>query len=464
MIKSFISFYLLCSFTYALEISFDEALKNTLNNNHELKVKKLEIEKTKQDLLNIKGQELGFITFQENITKTNNPLHAFGMKLGSHEAKMSDFGFTSQAFSGINTMIASDQEIGDIEPNSLNNPSSRTNFETKLVYQLPLFTGFKLESAKDMTRLQINAQEKILNNDTNKLSLEVLKAYNGAVAAKYFISAIKQAKKASGSFIEFANEMYNEGYATTIEIDQAKVYDMQVNSMLLEAKNQYSLAIAYLQFLTNNKDIKDVKDFYTTNKPTHNLMQLQEIALQNREDFQAMKLHLETMQKKVKYEKSSIYPTLGAHMEYGYNDNHFNNLSDEKDYYLLALGFEYKIFDGLTSTTAIQKAKIDYNKMNHYYQMMEDGIKLEVQKAYLNLTTKTSILNEKTKAETLAKNLFEKSKQMYENQLIKMNDLLIEQAKKDQAIAQTIKAKYEKTIATASLYLAIGSKIQKDKK
>ena len=93
--------------------------------------------------------------------------------------------------------------------------------------------------------------------------------------------------------------------------------------------------------------------------------------------------------------------------------------------------------------------------------MMKDGIKLEVQKSYLNLTTKTSILNEKTKAQNLAKNVFEKSKEMYENQLIKMNDLLIEQAKQHQAIAEAIKAKYEKTVAAASLYLAIGSGIKK---
>ena len=158
--------------------------------------------------------------------------------------------------------------------------------------------------------------------------------------------------------------MYVEGYATTIEIDQAKVYDMQVNSMLLESQNQYSLAMAYLKFLTNNQQIKDVKDFYSMSTPQQTLQELQTIALNNREDLQAMKLHLETMQKKVSYEKGSNYPTIGAHMEYGYNNNHFNNLSDENDYYLLALGLEYKLFDGLTSNTAIQKAKIDLNSQS----------------------------------------------------------------------------------------------------
>ena len=191
MIKPFLTFSILFTYSMSFEISFHEALINTLQNNHQLKMKKLEIEKTKQDLRNIKGQELGQITFQENISKTNNPLHVFGMKLASHEAQMSDFGFTNQSFSGINTMMANNQEIGDIQPNNLNNPSSRTNFETKLVYQLPIFTGFKLESTKDMTRLQIEAQEKVFENDTKKLTLEVLKSYNGAVASKYFIDALK---------------------------------------------------------------------------------------------------------------------------------------------------------------------------------------------------------------------------------------------------------------------------------
>lgn len=472
MLKFIILFSFFFTSLFAKDISFYEALDTTLKNNHQLKVKKLDIEKAKQDLRNVKGQELGQITLSENIAKSNNPLHAFGMKLGAREATFGDFGFSEflTPLGGAISGAANGNQPGDMsgllntKPEALNNPGERTNYETKLVYQLPLFTGFKLSSAKDMTRLQVEAKEVQYKYDTKQLSLEVLKAYNGAVAAKYFIDATKNAKKATESFVEFATEMHKEGYTTTIDIDQAKVYDMQINSMLLEANNKYSLAIAYLKFLTNTDTFDDVSDFHMVSFENTSLEKLQETGLEKRDDLSSMDLNVQTMKKKVQYEKGNNYPTLGLHMEYGYNDNQLNNISSDKDYYVLGLGIQYKLFDGLTTQTTIEKSKIDYNKMKHYHQMMKDGIKLQIKKAYLTLKTKTSVLEEKIKAESLAKNVFEKSQQLYENQLIKMSDLLLEQANKQKAQAQTIMAKYEQSIAAANLKLAIGDSIQKDMK
>ena len=61
---------------------------------------------------------------------------------------------------------------------------------------------------------------------------------------------------------------------------------------------------------------------------------------------------------KIKFEKSVNYPTIGAHLEYGFNGNKLNNLDLNKDYYTLAIGLEYKIFDGAKGKNDIQKSKI----------------------------------------------------------------------------------------------------------
>lgn len=452
----------------AKNIDFDEALNKTLKNNSQLKAKKIEIQKAQSDLLNAKGYNFGSLTFNENIAKSNNPLHVFGMKLGAHEADFGDFGFSEfltplgQAISGAaNGIQPSDMSsLLSTQPNDLNNPEARTNYETKLTYEIPLFTGFKLSSAKDMAKLQVSAQNAKYNYDEKQLTLEVLKAYNGAVAAKYFIHATKKAKIATQSFVNFATEMHKEGYTTNIDVDQAKVYDMKINAMLLEAKNKYSLAIAYLKFLTNESDIKDVNDFKTLKIDDVSLKDLQHIALQNRDDLHSMQYNTQTMKKKVTFEKSANYPMIGGHLEYGYNDNQFNNIDESKDYYVMALGLEYKIFDGFTTKSAVEKAKLTHKQMNHYLQTMKDGIKLQVEKAYLNLKTQNAILKEKLKAEHLAESVLEKSKEMYKNQLIKMNDLLLEQANTQKSRAETILAKYNQTIAAAQLKLSVGESLK----
>ncbi len=457
-------------------ISFEDALDKTLTNNQSLKAKKLSIEKAKLDLKSAKGYNYGTLTFNENIARSNNALNVFGMKLMSREADFGDFGF-KDFLGGIgNVMGAAGGDFGkfsnmmsdpnaqkqmlDTQPDDLNNPDARTNYETKVIYEVPLFTGFKLSNAKSMAQLQIKANMAKYNHDKKQVGLDVLKAYNGAVAAKYFIDATQKAKEATSSFVHFATEMYKEGFVTSIDVKQAKVYDMKINSQILEAKNQYSLALAYLRFLTNDKEITDVADFKTIAIDMNNIDTLKNDLYINRDDFRWMKQNTATMKKKIAFEKSGNYPMIGAHLEYGFNDNQLNNLKSTKDYYTMAVGLEYKLFDGFKTSANIQQAKIAYEKTKHYLDYMKSGIKLQVEKALLTLKTKQSVLKEKIKAKTLADEVLVQAQQMYENQLMKMSDLLMQQALAQKARAEVILAKYEETIAAAQLKLALGNKLK----
>ncbi len=470
--KKELLFLLTTSSLFAGQVGFEEVLEKTLQNNKELKAKKLDIETSKVNYRNARGYELGNLTFNENIANSNNPLNAFGMKLMSREATFRDFGFSEFLTPlGGALSLADDATVGnfnpasmagllDTAPNDLNHPDARTNFETKLIYELPIFTGFKLQNAKEMSKIQVKANEAKYNHDEKQLQIEVLKAYNGAVAAKYFITASKKVKEASSSFVYLATEMFKEGYTTNIDIQQAEVFDMKVNSMILDSQNHYALALAYLKFLANDESIDGVNDFKSINQNNQTLLELQEKALQNRDDLKWMEHNTQTMASKVEFEKSANYPMIGSHFEYGYNDNQLNNINGNKDYYTLAVGLEYKIFDGLTTSSNIEKAKIDYAKTKHYLEYMKDGLKLGVEKSYLTCKSKASVLNEKIKAQDLAADIVEKSKEMYKNQLMSMNDLLLQSANEQKAITDVIMAKYELALALAELQLSIGNDLK----
>ncbi len=461
--KKQLLFFIATTSLIAGEITFEEALQKTLSNNKELKAKKLDIETSKVNYRNARGYELGNLTFNENIANTNNALNTFGMKLMSREATFRDFGFSdflSQMNAGKLATIPGQQETLAIAPNDLNNPNSRTNFETKLTYELPIFTGYKLQSAKEMSKLQVKANEAKYNFDEKQLQLEVLKAYNGAVAAKHFIEATNKIKETSSFFVYLATEMFKEGYTTNIDIQQSEVFDMKINTMILDSKNQYGLALAYLKFLTNDEQIDGVNEFKTFHSNNDDLKTLQENAIVNRDDLKWMEQNTKTMAAKVEFEKSGNYPMIGSHFEYGFNDNQLDNIRGAKDYYTLAVGLEYKIFDGLTTSSNIEKAKIEYAKTKHYLEYMKDGLKLGVEKAYLTCKTKTSILEEKLKAQNLANDIVEKSKEMYKNQLMSMNDLLLQSANQQKAITDVIMAKYELTLALAELQLSIGNDLK----
>jgi outer membrane protein TolC len=438
---------------FGYTIDFETALTKTIEMNKGLKAKKLNINLSEEDLNQAIGYNYGSLVFNENISKTNNAGYVFGMKLASREATFGDFGFNEFDPNGGASNLPK-------EPKNLNYPESRTNYETKVTYELPLFTGFKLQNAKKMAKLQVLAKSAQYKYDEKKLGLEVLKAYNGAVTAKEFIKATQKAKKATKSFVNLAQELFNEGLVTSIDVKQARVHDMDVDSSMIEAENRYALALAYLRFLTNDKNITDVLQFKNIKSEIKNIKILQKKAQEKRDDFLSMKYNTQTMKTNVDMKNSGFYPTIGAQIEYGYNDDEFNNINSEHDYYMGAIGLSYNLFDGFITTSKKQQAKIEYKKTQYYYDYMADGIKLEVEKNLLTLESKIKILKQKVKANSLSNEVLEQSQELYKNHLINMSNLLMQQANQQKSNAQMILAKYEKSLAAGELKISLGEDLK----
>jgi len=438
---------------FASTISFDEALQETFANNKELKAKRLNVEMAKQDFAKAKSYDYGRLFISEDISRTNNALYVFGNKLESREATFADFGLAS--YTGPGSLYTA--------PDDLNNPDARTNFKTKLVYEAPLFTGYKITYAKEIAKLQIKAKEFKYNRDKNTLAIEVLKAYNGAVAAKFFIKALESAKETTTSFVKMTKALYDQGMIVKSDVLSAEARDSEVDAKIIEAKNQYNLALAYLRFLTGNSDITDVKDFKIIISPNSDLVKLQEEALKNRNDVKWMAENVKTMKAKVKMDSSVNYPTAGIHLEYGFNDNALNNIDSDKDYYLLAANITYNFIDAGTKEE-LQKSKIKSQQTALYFEHMQNGIKVDVEQKLLDLKAKTSIIEVKIKNKDLAHNVLNQYKEMYKNGLVNIAILLMKQTQAQKADAELIKAKYDQAIAAASLELAIGSSILKENK
>ena len=311
-----------------------------------------------------------------------------------------------------------------------------------------------------MAKLQILAQTAKYNYDEKNLGLEVLKAYNGAVTAKEFIKATTKAKQATSSFVELAHELYKEGLVTSIDVKQAKVYDMGVDASIIESKNRYDLAMSYLKFLTSDDKISDVSGFKNIENKISNIEQLQEKAHQNREDFSWMKYNTQTLKVKVDLENADYFPQIGAQIEYGYNDDKFANIDSEHDYYMGAIALSYTLFDGFISSSKKERAKIDYQKTKYFYEYMKDGIKLEIEKNLLTLEAKEKVLSQKIKANNLSDEVLVQSQELYKNHLINMSNLLLQQANQQKANAEMILAKYEKSLSAGILKVSLGESLK----
>lgn len=442
--------YLLLLSTYGLSqtINYEEVVFQTLENNNKLKLQELNIEASKLDIQKVNGLSYGKLELNHEVMRTNHPGYVFNSKLSSREASFNDFG--ALEFTGPSAI--------NVIPDNLNNPESINNFTTKVTYDLPLFTGFKLSNQEELLKIKNQAQILKLTLDKRALEFEVLKAYNGAVVAKEFIEATKQAKNAVSQFVKSANEFYKEGLVTKIDTKQAKVQELKVQSKVTQAQNKFDIAIAYLRFLSSNEQLSNVKSLKLFRLNDKNLKSLYKEAIDNRVDLKMLDISKDAMEKNVDLNKSSFYPNIYSHLEYGFNDNTLN-FDSSKDYYMGLLGVKYTIFD-TTRNVDLQKSKIELNKTKLNLNQLQDAIKLELEKAFLNLKAKEKIYLEKMEAKELSYEVLEQSKLMYKNQLISMTELLKQEASYRENEAELIMASYEKSIAQARLKLALGKSLR----
>lgn len=436
---------LLTSLLYAQSVDFDRVLQLTIQNSKDLQNQKLNIDLSKLNTQTVNSINYGKLSVTEELSRTNHSGYVFNSKLSSREATFRDFGFIQQ------------NEGIDVQPKDLNYPDARNNYNTKLIYEVPLFTGFKLSNQEDILKLQEKANEIKYNLDRKELNFEVLKAYNSAVVAKEYVSALQKAKEAISKIVTSANAFHKEGLVTKIDVNEAKVYELNINSQFIEASNNFQLALAYLRFLSSDETISDVQNLQNINSEISNEKLLYNQALENRDEIKMQDINLNATKKNIDIANSAYYPTVYSHLEYGFNDDKMT-LDDEKDYYMALVGINLTLFDN-TRDLEKQKSKIEFAKASLNSEKLKDAIKLEVQKTILNLKTKEKVLEEKIQAKNLAFEVLEQSKLLYKNHLIPMTTLLSQEANFRKNEALLIEARYEKSLALAKINLVLGKNI-----
>lgn len=450
MIKKIYLSFLISTLCYSQSINFNEVLQQALENSKDLKKQALNIDSIKQDYNIVDGINYGKLSISSEVSRTNHAGYVFNSKLSSREATFRDFGF-SQMNEGM-----------DIIPKDLNYPNDRTNINSYVSYDIPIFMGFKIENQKDILKLQEKANELLYNLDKKNLEFEILKAYNGAVVAKDFVKALEKAKQTVEFIYEGAKEFHKNGLVTKIDVNEAKVYQLNINSTLTEAKNNFNLALAYLKYLTSNENITDVENLENIYFDLKNFDELYNNALETRDEVKMQNITIEANKKNIDVQKGSYYPTVFSHLEYGVNDDRFT-ASKDKDYYIALVGISLTLFDSSRSAY-LEKSKIEHLKSTLDYEKLKDSIKLELEKAILDYKAKQEILKEKIEAKNLAFEVLNQANLQYKNRLISMTTLLSQEANFRKSESMLINARYENSLALAKLNLVLGQNLNKDEK
>ncbi|WP_297433516.1 TolC family protein, partial [Sulfurimonas sp.] len=420
-------------------LSLDEALEILKSQNLEIKAAKIDVEAAKANEGTAAGMNWGKLTFQQDVARSNDALNVFGFKLTSREATFGDFGFSE--FDGTNPNILS------VAPKDLNYPGYRNLFQSKLKYELPLFTGFAISSYKDimkeMSKMKKLEKDKIVNEKIYQLR----KSYYDVALLDTSIAHLNIVMNNINILENTTKTMIEVGYAKKVDLLEVQAKKGNVTRLLVQMKANKELLLQYISFLLNKK-VTEIKTPKTdVPMPVYTDAQI----LKTNLDIKKATTGLAIRKSMQGAAEGAFYPTVGAFGEVSTADNTFlGNASDHKAY-TIGARLTWNLFNGGTDNSKLEKAKLDRLKMSSQVELAKEGIALKLAKIRTKIKSINVEIASLEKELALANAIYENYEYRYKEKLVSMSDVIIKQSLQIEKILQLQQAKNKRTEAVFAL-------------
>ncbi len=424
-------------------LSLDRALDIMKQENLELKISKFNEQMKEYEAKVARGHSYGKADISFQAIRSNSAGNVFGFKLESREANFGDFGaeeFMNNMGAAQNGDMAAAARMYTKPPNELNYPGSRNHFQTKLSYQVPLYTGGKLDQYKKIT----NALYKMSILDTKKLMQEKIfqteKTFYDISLVEDYIINLNEIINNIDKLEDIVSSMKEEGYAKEIDKLEVKARKSEVQSMLSKAEFNQKLAYQYLSFLLNS----DVKSIQTINSSISMPKVVKEEVQQTNLDIQKAQLGLKITDMNIKLQKSNLLPEVGGFGEYSSADNTPFNKFFDKDSYTLGVQAKWNIYDGDINKNNLEKAKIENMKVQEQVNLAKRGIYLKVRKTITQIKSKEAEIRSLETQLEFADKVYENYRERYKEGISSISDVLIKQSKSIEVLLKLLTAKNDR--------------------
>ena len=413
-------------------LSLVKALSMLKENNLELKISRFNEQMKAYEARAVEGQNYGKVDVSLTGMRSNDAGNVFGFKLQSREATFGDFGFAE--FNPANPNIL------EVHPQELNYPQARNFYQTKISYMLPIYTGGKLSEYARITK----AMQRMSKYDTQKLLNEKIfqtkKAFYDISLIQNYIYNLSKIIKNIKHLENIIKNMKEEGYAKEIDALEVQARLAEAQSMYNQAKLNRDLAYQFLSFLLNTeiKSIKKVNEMAKMPKVHSADIEMNNI------DIQKAKLGLEVTQMAVDVEKANYLPTVGAFGEYASADNSLWNQFTQKDSYTVGVQIKWNVFNGGSDKANLEKAKVNYLKVQNQVALAKSGIALKVKKLQTEILSKNADVKSYRKQLQFAKRVYENYSSRYKEGLVSITDVLVKQSKQLEILLKLLSVKNER--------------------
>jgi len=413
--------------TVSNAISLDEAIEILKSENLEIKTASLDVDSAKAEVQTASGNHWGKLDFVQDYANSNDAGNVFGFKLTSREATFGDFGFGAS-----NMPAQNDPAYLTTPPNTLNYPDARNFFQSKLKYEVPLFTGFQISSYVDimesMTKMKKLEKKQVINEKI----YQIRKSFYDMALLRNSTKNLNKILTNINTLENTTEQMIEVGYAKKVDLLEVQAKKGNVQRLILQMESNQKLLYHYISFLLNQK----IENISTTSASVSMPLFSNEDVLSNNLDIQKATTGLELRKSMVDVSKSSYYPMVGAFAEAATADDTFLGDADDHKAYTVGARLTWNIFNGGIDSAKVEKSRIEHIKTKTQVELAKKGIVLKVAKIRTEIETYDSEITSLEKELALADEIYANYEGRYREKLSSMSDVIIKQSEQIQKILE----------------------------
>ena len=437
-IVSMLSFALLLSANDATTnaLSLSEALELLQAQNLEIKAAKYDVASAKAKKDTVSGMNWGKLTFEQDFARSDDAGNVFGFKLTSREATFGDFGFADFLSPPPGTT-----DILKVQPNDLNYPDDRNFFQSKLKYEVPLFTGFAISSYShimdEMTKIKSLDKEKI----ATEKKYELKKSFYDMALLDSSIKNLNKILDNINTLETTTKTMIDVGYAKHVDLLEVKAKKGNVERLLIQMYANKKLLYHYISFLLNQKVTAIIPPQADVPMPKFS----DEEVLSRNIDIKKATEGLEIRKSMLDASEAGYYPTVGAFGEVATADDTFLGDANDHKAYTVGARLTWNIFNGGIDSAKIEKSKIEKMKMHSQLELAKKGIALKVAKIRTEIESVDAQIASLKRELELANAIYENYEGRYKEKLVSMSDVIIKQSAQIEKILKLQMVKNKRT-------------------
>jgi outer membrane protein TolC len=318
----------------------------------------------------------------------------------------------------------------------------------------PLYTGGKIKYGIQSAQFLEKASRLDAENDQSGIIQNTLLAFANLFKANTAVTLVNENLAQNKQRVSDLSNLEKNGLLARNDLLKAQLQESNVELNLLEAENNLQVANLNMNIMLglpdNTKLVLDTTGIEKKNDG-RTIEEYVQSALSARKDKEALGYRIRAAEAGVKAVNAEKMPALS--ITGGYVAAYIPQVISVTNAINLGVGVSYNIASLWKTRSKVQQAQARVQQLNINQSIMDDNVKLEVNKNYMNLLSLRKKIEVYAKAREQANENYRIVKNKFDNQLATTTDLL-------EADVARLQASLGYTLARADAFVAYNQLLQ----